>query len=181
MQTNRACRMIVVGLALLSAVPVFAEDGEKKTVDPALEAPAVNTTPGPEYARRHPSLPGHPGDRARSQRAALGDLVRWRSDRGTGGTMSSWSRAATMGKPGRNRSLWSIRRRMCARSTLAFGTIPRASCGCSGRRGSAGGTAGPGVWAITADDSGKEDTAWSKPRRLCNGIMMNKPTVPLHR
>lgn len=34
-----------------------------------------------------------------------------------------------------------------------------------------------GVWAIVTEQSDAEDPAWSAPRRLCNGIMMNKPTV----
>jgi len=34
-----------------------------------------------------------------------------------------------------------------------------------------------GVWAITNDDPDKADSAWSKPRRLTDGIMMCKPTV----
>lgn len=34
-----------------------------------------------------------------------------------------------------------------------------------------------GVWAIVTEDSGKETPGWSPPRRLCDGIMMNKPTV----
>ncbi len=34
-----------------------------------------------------------------------------------------------------------------------------------------------GVWAIQADDSKKEAPKWSKPRRLSDGIMMDKPTV----
>jgi len=34
-----------------------------------------------------------------------------------------------------------------------------------------------GVWAVRCEDSAREDASWSEPRRLCNGIMMNKPTV----
>ncbi len=34
-----------------------------------------------------------------------------------------------------------------------------------------------GVWAITAQNSGDAEPAWSEPRRICDGIMMNKPTV----
>lgn len=34
-----------------------------------------------------------------------------------------------------------------------------------------------GVWAITTDQSHTENPTWSKPIRLCDGIMMNKPTV----
>ena len=34
-----------------------------------------------------------------------------------------------------------------------------------------------GVWAICAEHAETASPAWSAPRRLCNGIMMNKPTV----
>lgn len=34
-----------------------------------------------------------------------------------------------------------------------------------------------GVWATLAGESGEAACQWSKPRRLCNGIMMNKPVV----
>ncbi len=34
-----------------------------------------------------------------------------------------------------------------------------------------------GVWSITTKQSGSQTPPWSAPRRICNGIMMNKPTV----
>ncbi len=34
-----------------------------------------------------------------------------------------------------------------------------------------------GVWAATAEDPENENPQWSQPRRLVDGIMMNKPTV----
>ncbi len=34
-----------------------------------------------------------------------------------------------------------------------------------------------GVWAIVSENSGAESPTWSEPRRLADGIMMNKPTV----
>ena len=34
-----------------------------------------------------------------------------------------------------------------------------------------------GIWAITTDDPDAEDPKWSRPRRLGDGIMLNKPTV----
>ncbi|NND08400.1 MAG: exo-alpha-sialidase [Saprospiraceae bacterium] len=34
-----------------------------------------------------------------------------------------------------------------------------------------------GIWCMQATDGEDEDTKWSKPRRLHDGIMMNKPTV----
>jgi len=34
-----------------------------------------------------------------------------------------------------------------------------------------------GVWAIVADDPDSPDPHWSAPRRIADGIMMNKPTV----
>ena len=34
-----------------------------------------------------------------------------------------------------------------------------------------------GIWAITTDDPDAENPKWSRPRRLGDGIMLNKPTV----
>ncbi|MCL4693395.1 MAG: glycoside hydrolase [Candidatus Hydrogenedentes bacterium] len=34
-----------------------------------------------------------------------------------------------------------------------------------------------GVWAIATQNSGDAEPTWSEPRRICDGIMMNKPTV----
>ena len=34
-----------------------------------------------------------------------------------------------------------------------------------------------GVWAVTTDEPNREEPNWSAPRRLADGIMMNKPTV----
>ena len=34
-----------------------------------------------------------------------------------------------------------------------------------------------GVWAMVCEDSESGEARWSAPRRLCHGIMMNKPTV----
>ena len=34
-----------------------------------------------------------------------------------------------------------------------------------------------GVWAIRCDDPESEEPTWSAPRRLANGVMINKPTV----
>lgn len=34
-----------------------------------------------------------------------------------------------------------------------------------------------GIWAVTTDDPDSENPQWSRPRRLDDGIMLNKPTV----
>jgi predicted neuraminidase len=34
-----------------------------------------------------------------------------------------------------------------------------------------------GVWCITSEDSQSNAPTWSAPRRLCDGVMLNKPTV----
>jgi predicted neuraminidase len=34
-----------------------------------------------------------------------------------------------------------------------------------------------GVWAIVTENSDRENPRWSEPRRICNGVMMNKPVV----
>lgn len=38
-------------------------------------------------------------------------------------------------------------------------------------------TTNPGVWAIVTEDPNSAMPTWSEPTRLCDGIMMNKPTV----
>jgi predicted neuraminidase len=34
-----------------------------------------------------------------------------------------------------------------------------------------------GVWAVRCDEPDASELTWTEPKRLCNGIMMNKPTV----
>jgi hypothetical protein len=34
-----------------------------------------------------------------------------------------------------------------------------------------------GVWAMTTREADREDASWTDPRWICDGIMMNKPTV----
>lgn len=34
-----------------------------------------------------------------------------------------------------------------------------------------------GLWAMVAEDADREETEWTKPRRLCHGYMKNKPLV----
>ncbi|MDA0839703.1 MAG: sialidase family protein, partial [Planctomycetota bacterium] len=34
-----------------------------------------------------------------------------------------------------------------------------------------------GGWVATTEESDSSDPSWSAPRRLCDGIMLNKPTV----
>ena len=34
-----------------------------------------------------------------------------------------------------------------------------------------------GVWAITSTQSDSDDPGWSEPLRICDGVMLNKPTV----
>jgi predicted neuraminidase len=36
---------------------------------------------------------------------------------------------------------------------------------------------GEGVWAIVADDADNSYPSWSKPRRIFDGVMMNKPVI----
>ena len=34
-----------------------------------------------------------------------------------------------------------------------------------------------GVWAVVTENSGEENPRWTEPRRIANGVMLNKPTV----
>jgi len=144
--------------------------------DPAMDAPVVNTSPGPEYGddtRRFQGIPG-------IERAPNGRLwATWYAG-GPGEGPENYVLVSTSGDDG---AAWS-------RPALVIdppGTV-RAFDPClwhdpQGRlwlfwaqayyrwdgRG--------GVWAIVSENPDAERPEWSQPRRLCNGIMMNKPVV----
>ena len=56
----------------MASLPVFAQDA-----DPAMEAPAVNTSPGPEYADATPLLRTHIANLRRKLHACVeGEIIK---------------------------------------------------------------------------------------------------------
>jgi len=144
--------------------------------DLALQPPPIDTSPGPEYADSTRRFQGIPG----IERAPNGRLwAAWYSGGDNEGPENfvllvtsgddgrSWSAPTlVIDPPGQVRAfdpcLWHD---PCGRLWLFWAQ------GYSWWDGRAG------VWCIVTANPGAEDPAWSPARRLCNGIMMNKPAV----
>ncbi len=147
--------------------------------DPALLPVALNVAPGREYANDRRRFQGIPG----IERAANGRLwATWyaggpeESGEGPGNYVvvatsrddgETWSRPKlVIDPPGEVRAfdpaLWhDPDGRLWLFWSQSFGHY-------DGRTG---------VWCATTDDSTNEDPVWSEPRRLANGIALNKPIV----
>ncbi|QDT27911.1 BNR/Asp-box repeat protein [Gimesia panareensis] len=172
---STGCFVLLTAIPLLSASLCLSAEPETKS-DPALVASPVNTNPGPEYADNTRMFQGIPG----MERAANGRLWALWYAGGTGEGELNYVVLVTSGNDGKTWSgpkvvidppgpvraydptLW---RDPSRRLWLFWAQSYRWWDGRSG------------VWAITTDDADKENPTWSAPRRLCNGIMMNKPTV----
>ena len=170
-----SCCLILTAFGFVSPTLCSGADPETKE-DPALVAPPVNTNPGPEYADKTRMFQGIPG----MERSADGRLWALWYAGGTGEGELNYVVLVTSGDDGKTWSgpkvvidppgpvraydpaLW---RDPSGRLWLFWAQSFRWWDGRSG------------VWAITTDEPDKEDPQWSAPRRLCNGIMMNKPTV----
>jgi len=162
---------VICMLAALLSVPCV---GAAK--DPALRPPPVHLEPGPEYAGSKRIFQGIPG----IERAANGRL--WATWYGGGKTEGpeNYVMLATSGDDGK---AWSDVMLVIDPPGDVRAFDPCLWHDPTGRlwlfwaqahslwdgRG--------GVWAIVTRDSGVANPKWSAPRRLCDGVMMNKPTV----
>ena len=178
---NTPARMTAALMAtlVLSAGPTaLAQGGDNmpQTDDPALIPPPVIREPGPEYGPDTRSFQGIPG----IERTAGGRL--WATWYGGGPTEGPWNYVmlSTSADDGATWSgltlviappdpvrafdpcLWVDPR---GRLWLFWAQTWRAWDG----RG--------GVWAIITDNPEDASPQWSEPRRLCDGVMMNKPVV----
>jgi len=168
--------LLVAGLVVAAAGESKADAGEGGGGNPALVPPPVVAPPGPEYADEVRVFQGIPG----IERAANGRL--WATWYGGGPTEGpeNYCMLATSGDDG---NTWSGLKLAIDPPGIVRAFDPCLWHDPMGRlwlfwaqsvtlwdgRG--------GVWAIVTEESHLEDPAWSAPRRLCDGIMMNKPTV----
>jgi predicted neuraminidase len=174
MLPDYAMHMIRIALALalsVSSLSLAAADGP----NPAAALPKPNFSPGPEYADGVRMWQGIPG----IERAANGRLWATWYGGGTGEDKHNYILVNTSADDGRT---W---------SALKFVIDPdrdgpvRAFDPClwhdpSGKLWlfwAQRSDSLPQCFAMTAEDSTKEDTKWSAPRRISDGIMMNKPTA----
>ena len=165
--------MMLLGAAavLVSSGIVCAEDG-----DASLEAPPVNTSPGEEYTPGSRLWQGIPG----IERTADGRLYALWYSGGKGEGPDNYVVVITSGDDGETWSepilvidppgevraydpvLWiDPSGRLWVFWAQSFGWFDGRS----------------GTWAVTCDNPDADTLAWSSPRRIANGIMMNKPLV----
>ncbi|MCH9656455.1 MAG: glycoside hydrolase [Planctomycetes bacterium] len=164
-------------LFLASAFTTFCSaEGNTKQDDPALVAPPVNTQPGKEYADDTRLFQGIPG----MERASNGRLWALWYAGGTGEGELNYVTLVTSQDDGKS---WSGPKVVIDPPGPVRAYDPAIWHDPSGRlwvfwaQSYRWWDGRSGVWAITTENSDQEHPKWSKPRRICNGIMMNKPTV----
>jgi hypothetical protein len=153
-------------------------DEESPLPDLALQAPRILTDLGPNHVKSSRGAQGVPA----IERTAKGRLwAAWYAGRGKRGVESSSSYCvlATSGDDGRT---WS--ERLVVQPERFVHTYDPCLWIDPQRRlwffwaQSAGVQDGRmGVWAMTTTDADSATPEWSKPRRIANGVMLNKPTV----
>jgi hypothetical protein len=171
-------RLVALALVahLVSADRIGMADEAKLVDDPALQPPPINAHPGPEYADKTREFQGIPG----IERAANGRLwaVWYAGGRGEGG--ANYVMLVTSVDDGRT---WSVPRLVIDPPGPVRAYDPCLWHDPQGRlwlfwaQSHNHWVGRSGVWAIVAANSGDEDPSWSEPRRLADGIMMNKPTA----
>ena len=164
----------LITLLLITAY-IQAEEKSDQT-DPAFVAPPINTSPGKEYADDTRMFQGIPG----LSRAANGRLWALWYAGGTGEGELNYVVLVTSGDDGKT---WSGPKLVIDPPGPVRAYDPAIWHDPSGRmwvfwaQSYRWWDGRSGVWAVTTDDSDQENPKWTEPRRLCNGIMMNKPTV----
>ncbi|HUW16324.1 MAG TPA: sialidase family protein, partial [Actinomycetes bacterium] len=147
--------------------------------DPVLRAPPVDTAPGPEYADDTRIFQGIPGiERAENGRLWALWYAGGPDEPGEG--PGNYVVLVTSGDDGRT---WSAPKLVVDPPGPVRAYDPCLWHDPQGRlwlfwaQSYQWWDGRSGVWAIVTENSDQESPRWSPPRRLCDGIMMNKPTV----
>ncbi len=147
-----------------------------KDKDPSLVAPPVNLNPGKKYASENRFFQGIPG----IERASNGRL--WAIWYGGGITEGgeNYVMVVTSGDSGKT---WSDLKIVIdpPGPVRAYDSVlwidPTGKLWAFWAQSYHWWDGRSGVWAITTTNPQDENPVWSSPRRICDGIMMNKPTV----
>jgi hypothetical protein len=147
--------------------------------DLALLPPTIVTSPGPEYDESQRGAQGVPG----IERAPGGRLwAAWYTGKAKNGVESPTSYCVLVTSDDDGRT-WSDFKLVIQPRRFTHTYDPCLWLDPTGKlwlfwAQSAGMQDGRmGVWAITTTEPDAENPAWTEPRRLSNGIMLNKPTV----
>lgn len=163
---------------ILLLIPIFPATirADSPADDPALQPPTVNSHPGPEYADNARAFQGIPG----IERASNGRLWALWYAGGTGEGGANYVVLATSGDDGKT---WSGPKLVIDPKGPVRAYDPCLWHDPKGRLWLFWAQSydlwdgRSGVWAVVTENSGGETPDWSAPRRLGDGIMMNKPTV----
>lgn len=142
--------------------------------DPALQTPPVILDPGPDYAPETRTFQGIPG----IERAPNGRLWATWYGGGPGEGPENYVMLSTSGDDGET---WSDVRLVVDPPGRVRAFDPTLWVDPLGRMWLFWAQAWQlwdgraGVWAIVTENPGDEEPQWSEPRRLADGIMMNKP------
>jgi hypothetical protein len=169
-----AFRLVLLAVAGLSTAPAA-----EPLPDLAMQPPAIIMSPGPEYERSRRVAQGVPG----IERAENGRLwAAWYTGKGTRGVESPFSYVVLSTSSDDGRS-WTDPKLVVQARRFVHTYDPCLWIDPQNRlwffwAQSAGLQDGRmGVWAIVTEEPGAENPRWSEPRRIANGIMLNKPTV----
>src|SRR5581483_9605962 len=160
-------------LALLFARPIAGAGAHS---DPAIEPPRIVTSPGAEYADANRKFQGIPG----IERASNGRLwVLWYS----GDTREGPQNYVVLVTSGDDGKTWSAPKLVIdpAGFVRAFDAClwhdPQGRMWLFWTQAAGHWDGRGGVWAIVTKDSASDQPHWSKPRRIADGVLMNKPIV----
>ncbi|MFP4499368.1 MAG: sialidase family protein [Candidatus Hydrogenedentota bacterium] len=164
-------------LLTLSGILAFATTAFADIKDgPALEAPPVNLDPGPEYAPADREFQGIPG----IARAPEGRLwATWY----TGGEGEGPENYVVLKTSGDDGATWSDDVLVIdpADPVRAYDPClwvdPEGVLWLFWAQAYQWWDGRGGVWCITTDEPDKAGPGWSEPRRIADGVMMNKPTA----
>lgn len=170
-----------IGFLALTCIASLVTNGSAADPLPdlALQPPTIVTSPGPEYGKEHRGAQGVPG----IERAPGGRLwAAWYTGKAKNGVESPTSYCVLVTSDDDGRT-WSDLKLVIQPRRFTHTYDPCLWLDPIGRlwmfwAQSAGMQDGRmGVWAITTTEPDSENPTWTEPRRLCNGIMLNKPTV----
>lgn len=173
----RPIHFIAVSLALLSCMANAQQDSTGGSgLDLAMSAPVLNTAPGDEYTNNKRHFQGIPG----IERAGNGRLWAAWYGGGRGEDQDNYCMLATSSDDGQT---WSNVTAVVdpAGDVRAFDPClwmdPLGTLWFFWAQGYSHWDGRSGVWCVTAKNPDSESPSWSDPRRICDGIMMNKPAV----
>ena len=174
MSRNRIVCSVLAGFALTALL--FEPAAVVSADDPALVPTTVNTSPGPEYGDATRRFQGIPG----IARAAGGRLwATWYS----GGTNEGPENYVVVVTSRDDGGSWSPIRLVIDPPGAVRAFDPNLWVDPSGRlwlfyaQADGWWDGRMGVWAVVTEEADSLSPRWSAPRRIADGVMLNKPTV----